>query len=80
MVNNFFNNMNNRNRKVNLMRMLIARSKRAVCGATEREVIVPTSQVPAAIAAIRRSGKIFVGTGPAGAGRTKIWWSSTALL
>ena len=54
-----------------LMRM----SSGATCGAFEREVIVPSGNAAQAISTIKSSGShMFIGSGPAGTGRTKIWF------
>ena len=64
------------------MAELKARSKRATCGAFERETIVSTKNVAEAIRLIKSKGFTFVGRGPAGMGRTKLWYvpSGAALL
>ena len=56
------------------MQDLIRKSHGATCGAFEREVVVKTINVPRAIAVIKKSGFQFIGSGPAGSGRTKIWF------
>ena len=61
---------------------LRARSKRAVCGAFERETTVSSEKAAEAIRMIKSKGFTFVGSGPAGFGKTKIWYvaSGAALL
>ncbi len=61
---------------------LRARSKRATCGAFERETIVSSQNVAEAIRLIKSKGFTFVGRGPAGFGKTKLWYvpSGAALL
>ena len=61
---------------------LRARSKRAICGAFEREVTVDSRKAAEAIRIIKSKGFTFVGSGPAGLGRTKLWYvaSGAALL
>ncbi len=56
------------------MEQLRARSKRAICGAFERETIVDIRNAAEAIRLIKSKGFLFVGSGPAGRGRTKIWY------
>lgn len=56
------------------MEQLRARSTKAVCGAFEREVIVKSENAAKAIATIKKHGFLYVGKGPAGLGRTKIWF------
>lgn len=56
------------------MEQLRARSKRAVCGAFERETIVSSQNVAEAIRLIKSKGFLFIGRGPAGFGKTKIWY------
>ena len=58
------------------MQELRARSKRAVCGAFEREVTVDIRNAAEAIRIIKSKGFLFVGSGPAGRGRKKIWYVS----
>ncbi len=60
----------------------MARSKRAVCGAFEREVVIDTRKAAEAIRLIKSKGFTFVGSGPAGFGKTKLWYvaSGAALL
>lgn len=53
---------------------LKARSKRATCGAFEREVTVDIRKAAEAIRLIKSKGFMFVGRGPAGRGRIKIWY------
>ncbi len=53
---------------------LKARSSRAVCGAFEREVIVDIRNAAEAVRLIKSKGFMFVGSGPAGRGRKKIWY------
>ena len=55
---------------------LKARSSRAVCGAFEREVTISSEKAAQAIRLIKSKGFMFVGSGPAGPGRTKIWFVS----
>ena len=64
------------------MQELRARSKRATCGAFEREVTVDIRKAAEAIRLIKSKGFMFVGRGPAGRGRVKIWYvpSGAALL
>ncbi len=64
------------------MQELRARSHRAICGAAEREVVIDSSKVAEAIRLIKSKGFTFVGSGPAGFGKTKIWYvsSGAALL
>ncbi len=64
------------------MQELRARSHRAICGAAEREVVIDTSKAAEAIRLIKSKGFTFVGSGPAGFGKTKIWYvaSGVALL
>ncbi|MFQ5532141.1 MAG: hypothetical protein ACE5ES_06005 [Candidatus Nanoarchaeia archaeon] len=59
---------------------ILRRSTPAVCGFTEREVVVPKSKKAAVIRAIKQRGLIFVGTGPVGQNAVKIWFASTPLL
>ncbi len=58
---------------------LIRRSHRATCGAFEREVVVKSVNAPRAIAMIKKSGLMIIGSGSAGFGRTKIWFISRGL-
>ena len=54
---------------------LIRRSSGATCAAFERQVIVPTGNAAEAIRMIKASGShMFIGSGPAGKGRTKVWF------
>ncbi len=55
---------------------LKARSKRATCGAFEREVTISSEKAAQAIRLIKSKGFMFVGSGPAGFGKTKIWFVS----
>ncbi len=54
---------------------IISRSTKAVCGAFEREVVVPMNQVSITKAKLRSKGFIIVGTGPAGPNTRKIWFN-----
>ncbi len=54
-------------------------SSPAVCGITEREIVVPKSKKAAYIAEIKRAGFIFVGTGEAGRDTVKIWFARFGL-
>ena len=54
---------------------IISSSTRAVCGTFEREVIVSKSKVNSTKARLKSEGFIIVGTGPAGANSTKIWFN-----
>lgn len=56
------------------MEELRARSKRAICGAAEREVVIDTRKAAQAIRLIKSKGFLFIGSGPAGFGKTKIWY------
>lgn len=57
------------------LEMLRKRSTKAVCGVMEREVVVPSTKKAQAIRLIKDSGSfMFIGSGPAGMGRTKIWF------
>jgi len=64
------------------MQELMAKAHPAVCGATEREVVISSEKAAEAIRLIKSKGFVFVGSGPAGFGKTKIWFVSgaTALL
>ncbi len=53
---------------------LRARSKRATCGAFEREVTISSEKAAQAIRLIKSKGFMFIGSGPGGMGRTKIWF------
>ena len=53
---------------------LRARSKRAICGAFERETIGDIRNAAEAVRLIKSKGFLFVGSGPAGFGKTKIWY------
>ena len=53
---------------------LVGRSKRATCGAFEKEVVVKRSNKAAAIALLKSKGFLFVGSGPAGRDSVKIWF------
>ena len=53
---------------------LKSRSQRAICGAAEREVTIDTRKAAEAIRLIKSKGFMFIGSGPAGMGRTKIWY------
>ena len=55
---------------------LKARSKRATCGTFEREVTISSEKAAQAIRLIKSKGFMFVGSGPAGFGKTKIWFVS----
>ena len=61
---------------------LIARSHRAICGATERELTVKTKLKGMAIRRLRAAGYRIVGTSYNGGETTKIWFVSrgSALL
>ena len=54
------------------MKELLARAHKAVCGATEREVIVSSENTAKAIRLLKEKGLLFVGSGPAGFGKKKI--------
>lgn len=54
---------------------VIKGSKRAVCGAFEREIVVKTPRVASMKKHLKSRGFIIVGTGPAGFGSTKIWFN-----
>lgn len=57
------------------MDILRKRSSGATCGVMEREVIVPSHNVSKAIKIIKESGShMFIGSGPAGKGKTKLWF------
>lgn len=58
------------------LKSLINKSSHAVCGATEREVLVPRKNKSAAIRAIKKSGThMFIGSGPAlSKNNAKIWF------
>lgn len=51
----------------------------AVCGITEKEVIVPKAKKAAYIAEIKRAGFMIVGTGEAGRETVKIWFARFGL-
>ncbi len=61
---------------------LVARSHRAICGATERELTVKTKLKGIAIRKLREKGYRIVGTSYNGGDTTKIWFVSrgSALL
>ncbi len=58
------------------MKDLLARSQRAICGAAEKEVVISSEKAAEAIRLIKSKGFTFVGSGPAGMGKTKIWFVS----
>ena len=55
---------------------LLARSQRAICGATERELTVKTKLKGIAIRKLREKGYRIVGTSYNGGETTKIWFVS----
>lgn len=57
---------------------ILRQSQSAVCGITEREIVVPRSKVRAYLNVLKRNGFIIVGTGEAGFGNTKIWFAKLA--
>jgi len=61
---------------------LLARSHRAICGATERELTVKTKLKGIAIRKLKAAGYRIVGTSYNGGETTKIWFVSrgSALL
>jgi len=56
------------------VRDLIARSHRAICGATERELTVKTKLKGIAIRRLRAAGYRIVGTSYGDGETTKIWF------
>lgn len=54
---------------------ILARSTKAVCGAFEREIIVPASKVASTKTLLKQKGYIIIGTGPAGPNSKKIWFN-----
>ena len=57
------------------LKELMGMSSGATCAAFEREVIVPSGNAAQAIKTIKASSShMFIGSGPAGMGRTKIWF------
>ncbi len=61
---------------VTTIKDLLARSHRAVCGATERELTVKTKLKGIAIRKLREKGYRIVGTSYNGGETTKIWFVS----
>lgn len=61
------------------IRDILRISSQAVCGITEREVVVPKSKKAAYIAEIKRAGFMVVGTGQAGRDTVKIWFARFGL-
>ncbi len=59
------------------IRTLLMQSHPAVCGITEREIIVPKSKKAAIIRELKKAGKYVVGSGSAGRDTVKIWFSGT---
>lgn len=55
---------------------LLARSQRAICGATERELTVKTKLKGIAIRRLKAAGYRIVGTSYGGGDTTKIWFVS----
>ncbi len=55
---------------------LLARSHRAICGATERELTVKTKLKGMAIRKLKEKGYRIVGTSYNGGETTKIWFVS----
>ena len=53
---------------------LVQRSHRAICGATERELTVPTKLRSIAIKKLKEKGYRIVGTGYDSGSTTKIWF------
>ena len=54
---------------------IIRNSERAICGTFEREVIVKSHNVNKIKSKLKSAGYVIIGTGPAGFGRTKIWFN-----
>ena len=59
---------------------ILNRSTPAICGAFEREVIVDSSRVQSTKSLLRKKGYVIIGTGPAGFGKTKIWFNPAGML
>lgn len=51
----------------------------AICGITEKEIVVPKSKKAAYIAEIKKAGFMIVGTGQAGRETIKIWFAKFGL-
>lgn len=57
-----------------MVRNLLAGSKKAVCGITEREINVPTRLKGAAIRQLKEKGYRILGTSYESGDTTKIWF------
>ena len=55
-------------------RELLLRSRKAVCGIMEREVVVSEKNVAEVKAKLRQKGFHVIGTGPAGPNKKRIWF------
>lgn len=53
---------------------ILSKSTSAVCGISEREVIVPKIEVDETITTLKKAGFHFIGRGPAGPSAKKIWF------
>lgn len=60
---------------------LMRQSKRAVCGAFERELVANKNQVEAVKKLLKSKGQIIVGTGGVGLSETKrkIWYNPSGM-
>ena len=61
------------------IRDILRISNPAICGITEKEVVVPKAKKAAYIAEIKKAGFMIVGTGAAGRETVKIWFARFGL-
>ena len=78
MVKNFLNAM--AGNETSDMQKILNRSRRAVCGQSEREVIIKESDVERTKKILKKSGFVFVGKGPAGGKNKKVWFNPAVSL
>ena len=72
MNNKMFNMLSGMDDDVN---KIVRSSSKAVCGNFEREKVVKDSEVARTKSLLKKAGFIIIGTGPAGFGRTKVWFN-----
>lgn len=73
----FFSDINSSNSR---LKSLLSQSSPAVCGLTEREVVVKTEDVAKTKAALKSKGFFIVGTSEPNGRTRKIWFSRSSLL
>jgi len=57
------------------VRDLLSQSSRAVCGAMEREIVVPSTRAASTVARLRSAGFMIVGMSLPGRNTRRIWFT-----